>query len=141
MYVSATDLAPEPHLAQQDQKEAQAKLDKPKPSSPNLTGEDIDHLFNSTSASENDAPDQPSDEDTDPSESDPEPEDVDPQPNQIGPSIPQPYAGPTRARRRGASTKETLDPANVFHAHFTLAICYLSCLYIRAPVFMHDVLE
>lgn len=49
-------------------------------------------------------------------------------------------AGPTRAQIRQSGTK-VVDLSKTFHAHFTLVICYLACLQLRIPVFMHDILE
>lgn len=145
VYLSATDLAPEPHNeeAQEQQQQQQQELEDAEAQKHASTADDIDRLFNTTSASETE-PQEDDDDDDDDTESEPDEEAhrndafLEEQADEV---VQRPYAGPTRSRRRGATAREALDPAQVFHAHFTLVLCYLSCLYLRVPVCMHDILE
>lgn len=44
-------------------------------------------------------------------------------------------------RRRQNMNKGRFNPARKLRLHYTLVICYLSCLTLRVPIFLKDILE
>lgn len=139
LYISATDLTPEPLIAQQEeqdfQNKASNKTSQSERSRVNTSPQpnDFDQpLSSSNSSSQEDGSDH-SDHDDEFSHHDEEHLEDDLE----GPK--RTYTGPTRSR--GNKGRQSHDPARVFHAHFTLAICYLSCLLLRVPVFMQQILQ
>lgn len=144
IYVSCTDLEPEPHLVQ-PQPEA-GPSSKAKGKQRERSEDDPDSLFHTS--------DEDDDDDDDDSEQDEEDEDDDDpaarkleedarkaaeQEEELRVWRNKP-AGPTRAQIRQSGTK-VVDLSKTFHAHFTLVVCYLACLSMRVPVLMQDILE
>lgn len=142
IYVSCTDLEPEPHLVQ-PQPEA-GPSSKAKGKQRERSEDDPDSLFHTS--------DEDDDDDDDDSEQDEE-DDDDPAARKLEEAARKAAeqeeelrvwrnkpAGPTRAQIRQSGTK-VVDLSKTFHAHFTLVVCYLACLSMRVPVLMQDILE
>lgn len=79
------------------------------------------------------------------SEGDPDPDPAeDPDAERAGAAVdgadrhpPEPHA----RQKRKEKAALPFDPASVLRLQYTVVICYLSCLTLRVPVFMKDLLE
>lgn len=132
MYISLTDLESEPFKHLEDQTVKPGIPDQ-KAEADTATEDLLQKYYDNLS-------------DDDDEQEPPEPTiELDPDEDQEAdeqPSKPDPPSAQSRTKRRKpAKPDEAFNPAKRLRLQYTLAICYLSCLTLRVPIFMKDLLE
>jgi hypothetical protein len=146
MFVSLTNLEAEPF------KDGDEEGDVPSSPEKNTTHDPLQKIYDALSDSDEEGlpslgrsrkgrdlnegnDDAPLTEEEEPPEEDVENEDDDIEGNE-DPNGPQ-----SLKKARHLSKRQLFDPARKLRLQYTLVICYLSCLTLRVPILMKDIIE